>query len=292
MTRVAGALAALALLAGASLAQAQPVSVEERMTEMQVQRAARALQAAFLRKYATLDAQARQPALANGSDWFPAHGFAPSLAGLGWSFQPLDANRGALCLTMPAGTAARHAALARAFALAGLAPAASDCQAASAWPTPGASATVSARRELDRRDVPVATLLPPTGGVTVTGADAQAVTRPGLTLLAASGQSSAAAVLTVTNPMRYARPDGSSCTAQDAGLPETDCAPLASSLTEVSARPGFSVTHTCSSIAAGASCTVSLVYANAGERYLSMPLRLAFSTGEVAAIGVLGRRSP
>ncbi len=285
-------LLAVVGLALAAPAIAHPTGIDEQRTEMQVARAVRTLQSAFLRKYAALDAEGRQPALATGADWFPAYGFAPSVMGLNWSFQPLDTQRGVLCLTMSAATAARHAALSRAFSLAGLAPASSACQPQTGWSAPSAGTTVSARLELDRRDAPVATLLPASGGVSLSGVDGLAVTRPGLTLVAPAGQTGTASVLTVSNPMRWTHSDGSSCTAEDAAAPETDCTPLATSLVEVTARPGFAVTHTCTSVAAGATCTVSLTYTNAGERYRSMPLRLAFSTGEVATIGVLGRRAP
>ncbi len=229
----------------------------------------------FARRVAQLSEALEQPDATMASTWLSGLRFGPRPnSAVSLSLSGLDVNRARLCLAFTAGTVSQWNEVLQRAASLGLTPANGDCSVAagfslapSTWP-----ATMHVSKTLDRRDVPVATVLPLEPGIT--GVDAQAVTRPGLTLMASAENGPGEfSIITVSNPLPPEGPEGASLT-----------------LTDVAVREGFTVQHTCVDVAPGAQCEVSVRFEGGLSRPHVGSLRLAFSNNAVAIVGLLGRK--
>ena len=237
----------------------------------------RSVERGYSRAMGTLDPLTlSQPDALEMTDPFVAGGFAPRVPlGASWRLAGQDQDRSVLCLTQAVQDASAWNSAQRGFFQAGLTPADPEtCLSAGRVATspqhyPGVAA---ARIVLDRRDVPTRTVLPVEP--ILTGVDANAVTRPGLTLRPFEGQGFAE--LFIENPL----------VVLDPGPPEVL---RVMGLTNVEVRPGFSYSHNCEDIAPGGACTFRIGYDGQEGDYRVGSLRLEFSNGEVAVIGLLGR---
>lgn len=237
-----------------------------------VQSTVNSLENAFRRRTAVLASPSKDQvsALELGA-LFPSYGFAPPLnSNLTWSLTGVSSDVAKLCVGVTVTTTADWNRLVSRLHREGMHPSNSACEEVARYSLApaGFPATLHAIRTLDRRDTPVATSL--SSYPEITGADAAAVTRPGLLLAAGTP-----ATLTVFNPF----------TLVDAGpLPMG----LTLGLTGLSVREGFSVSHTCSEIAPAATCTVTVRYGGGYGPSYPGSLRLEFSNGAVAVVGLLG----
>lgn len=266
-----GMLTLLALAAGPVQSQEPPKS----LLAEQVQVTAKTIENAFFRRMASLDPSTFTQATATSmGNLFPQWGFTPVLIpGMSYSVAAVDQDNLAVCIQRVVSNARQWNDALSALSSGGYAGADSSCAplsrsalAPSAFP-----ATISGRKVLNRQEVPVPTKVP--AYPVLSGVDAQAITRPGLTLPAPVGSSGAFVPITVFNPYT-AGPDSTG---------------IVLSVTRTSVRTGFTTSLSgCESIAPTGSCTVSVRYDGAnGPAYIGN-LQMTFSNGAHATIGLLG----
>lgn len=262
----------LTLVLAAPALAAAPDALADGLTRM-----ARSIKRGHSRAMGALDPLTlRQPDARDLTDPFSFGLFAPRVpTGASWRLSGLDEDQSVLCLTQTVSNASAWGSAQRGFLLARMLPAdPQTCELSGEGYSapqhyPG---VVAARKVLDRRNVPNATVLP--AEPLVTGVVADAVTRPGLTLRTKEGQGYAD--LTIQNPL----------VVLDPGPPQVL---RALGLTLVQVRPGFSYSHDCEAIEPGEACTFRIAYDGQDGDYRVGSLRLEFSNGEVAVIGLLGR---
>jgi hypothetical protein len=266
------ALGASSLISLNALASGSPSYIEEAenaRVARSISRAAVSLKAAFYRKAASLDANGYRPDLTVNSTLFPQWGFEPSgLGPLTWSAVARSASVLRVCVHRTVSNSAQWNVALGTLLKEGLTPTASDCltptlppYAPSAFP-----AVIHGRIDLDAETAPVETTIPPEIGVTNINVGAKAL--PGLTV-----SSSATGV-------------GSK------SFSITNYQPSALVLVSAQVREGFTISHDCDVIPAYMSCVVSIQYAGAhGDKYPGY-LRLSFSTGIWAGVGLLGTVTP
>lgn len=222
------------------------------------------------RAFARHSAELQSPGLikrpaAEQSDLFPVYGFEPrASSGLTWGLVRVTDDTSKLCVTATPLTNSSRLTLLRAFSEAKLALAGSDCKPTT-LALAGSAPTISGIRILDRRDTISASLLP--AHPVISGVLSPAVTRPALIIK--RGQSME---FLVQNPYVEVSPGQG----------------LYVSLTGANIREGFSVSSGCGLVAPGGACTISVAYQGKPGEFLADNLRLEFSTGAVASLGVSG----
>lgn len=252
-------------------AQSNKIGVRARYLGDIAESTVHSVEAAFRRKTAVLSESTKeQPSALELGTLFPVHGFAPpSNTNVNWSLTGLTADTAKLCVAMTVSSVTDWNRLLSRLHHMGMKPADSACEEVTNFGlAPALPATLRAIRVLDRRDTPVPTQLSAYPGIA--GADAQAVTRPGLIL-----QAGTPVTLTVSNPFTLVNP----------GPPPVG---LTVGLTAWSARAGFSVSHNCAAIAPNATCAISVQYTGGHGNSYPGSLRLEFSNGAVAVVGLLG----
>lgn len=260
--RLRAALLLLALGAGTG-AQAAPVHERIRQTARDVERA-------FARYAFALDGALQKRPAAQSSDLFPAFGATPrSVPGLAWYLTPASADQSVLCVVQSVSNVGDWNQTLVALDRAGLraaSPATCEVRATQALAPASFPAALAGVKTLDRRDVPSPTYLPTYPEIS--GVDAGAVTRAGLQVSASQGPKA----VTVYNPYIEVEPGVGLWVGVDGA----------------SSREGFSISHSCAWIAPAESCDVLVSYdASFGDARAGQ-LRLTFSNGAVANIGLVG----
>lgn len=243
-----------------------------------VQRGVSQVERAFNRRQSQLDTAGLQPAAPGDlAQLFPTYGFIPTGTRLTFSLTALDALRTQVCARYTATTLEEWRGAVVGFSMKGMSLMDSTCGIAVGQVAPTAyPANVYALEVLDSQNVPTRTVLP--GYPAVSGASSSAVANPSIVLSAIPGQWSDPAVITITNPPVVVSTNP--VTYQTTGI------------AAITARPGFEITHACSVIAAGDSCNVTIRYQGvASEGHRVGNIRIQFTTGEVAVIGLRGDRS-
>jgi hypothetical protein len=217
-----------------------------------------------------------QPDTASMINPFNSGIFPPRVpVGASWRLLVLNEEKTVLCLTQEVFNESSWRATVRGFQLAGLAAVdpESCMQSLEAFASSSRFPTVvAASKLLDRRDIPTASILP--DEPVIQGVDESAKTRPGLTLHPFEGLGYTD--ISIMNPWMLL----------DTGPPEVI---RSLSLTSAQVRPGFALSHNCADIEPGGSCTLRIAYDGQAGDYRVSSLRLLFSNGKVAVIGLLGR---
>ncbi len=275
---LSGVLAALALvsLGAPFVAHAAELGVRPGYSGDLVQHTVRQVEAGFRRKTAVLDAQTKeQPSAQALGQLFPAFGFAPlTNTDVSWSLNGMNVDQAVICVGLVTRSVTQWNDITVRMHRMGLTPATAGCEAQAQYAHAPQSfpATIRALKLLDRRDTPVPTVLP--AHPVVSGVDESAVTRPGLVVTAG-----APAIVTVSNPFVLV----------NAGPPPVG---LTVGLVAAKVRPGFTVEHSCGSLAPDTGCTVMVRYAGTDGSNFPGSLRLEFSNGAVAVVGLLGKTAP
>lgn len=201
---------------------------------------------------------------------FPAYGVSPKTApGLTWQLTTLNDDQSVLCVVQSVPDVKRWNTALLTLSKAGLSVAnPTTCQS---LPVQGYApavfpASIAGRVVLDRRDTPSPTRVP--SYPTLSGVDDSAVTRPGLFVSSNGGTQ----YITVYNPF----------------IPIGDGLGFTTGLVGFTVRPGFSVVHSCTEIAAAESCSVAVSYSGVGGNLYPGQLMLYFIGGGVANIGLMG----
>ncbi len=243
----------------------------------QVTAAGAAVEKAFARRMAALDpGTLQQPSALEPVDLFSSWGFRPrAVAGHDYLVTGVDDNTSALCLRTQVTSAEQWNEVLVALSRKGYGPADSACDSLDryAYAPLTYPASIAGRKLLDRRDVPVKTVVPVYPALS--GLDAEAVTRPGLTLPATAGAPGGYSAITVFNPF----------TLLSVGPPPVG---LTLNLTSITAREGFDVQHNCSFIFPDSSCTIFVRYGGQHGKAFVGSLQLSFSNGARAIVGLLG----
>lgn len=159
-------LLGLSLLTMLSLGHAQATKSQ---VGHEVARTAADVSNAFSRREAQYAAGSLdQVALPVGAaDLFPGYGFVPRANQVSWSLKVVTEDIVTLCTVTRIGNVQEWAGFLHAATKAGLAAATTDCQAMDSWGTPAQfPVQIGARRNLDRRQVPLPTVVPE--GVSIT----------------------------------------------------------------------------------------------------------------------------
>ncbi|GAB3644738.1 hypothetical protein [Ramlibacter alkalitolerans] len=207
------------------------------------------------------------------------HGpFPPNeLPGMTWAMRGIDSDTSLLCVSFRVPSADAWVKALKGLTNVGMSAAdANTCSELPGYGVPPAAypTLITGVKVLDRRDVPLPTVIPE--GIRIDGADATAVMGPGVILR--SGAQGGYTDLVLTN-QAVVLEDGA------AGEPANPRL----SISSVELRPGFGQANDCGELHVGASCRIRLSYDGLAGDYRVGSLRLEFSDGSVAVIGLLGR---
>lgn len=270
------------LVAGLLVLAPLACSAEEPL-EAHVRQSVRGVERGYARVMGTLSNSTHEQPSALGMTYPFGPGaspFAPRVRNdFGWSLAGVNAEQSALCLKVAVRTEAEWNSVLVGMSKSGLAPArAQDCTQLSRFEASPLAfpATIAGVKLLDRRDTPVPTIVP--ADPQLTGVDAQAITRPGLVVQ--SFTQPAYKTIGVTNPAVIV--------GYTAGPPSVPIYRRLT-LTKVTLRDGFVYNDNCSDVGPNQTCNVQVRYMGTVGDHFPGSLRLEFSNGGVAVIGLLGR---
>lgn len=264
------------------------VGSAQEMLDVHVRQMVRGVERGYARAMGRLDTNLRQPSARTLGDPFTLSPFTPrQRPDLSWQLQALDVNRSALCVTAQVSNVAGWNLAIRGFAKAGMqAVTSQECElsgAPRAYSTAPVSfpANIKGGKILSREDIPVPTVLPQVEFDPVfEGVDGTAVSRPGLELLSVSFEGDGYSDIRITNPALV-----------EGYTDDVPAQPVYRRLTlsAYEIREGFVLLHDCDLVGPDETCTVKVRYSGAFGDYRVGSLRLTFSTGAKAIIGLLGR---